>query len=86
MPKRSPLTACVSGTHKPRSPIERDRSGVERTHCRVCGCALMRTAATRRWYFSGLIGDGPMSVEPIGETARLSSGRSGEVLAVRKRR
>ncbi|MDH2134268.1 hypothetical protein N5J77_24350 [Sphingobium yanoikuyae] len=63
MTERSAIIACVSGNHKPHSPIERDRCGVQRTSCRACGCTLVRTEATRRWYFSGLLGDAPMTTE-----------------------
>jgi hypothetical protein len=58
MTEQSPSIACADGDHRPHR-IEDDESGVQRAVCRACGCALMRNLATRRWYYSGVLGDSP---------------------------
>lgn len=58
MARRSPSLACTAGNHQPHC-IEGSDDGVQRAVCRACGCALVRTAAARRWYFSGLLGAAP---------------------------
>jgi hypothetical protein len=54
---RKPRTKpCATGVHRP-CRIESNESGMQRASWRLCGCALVRTAASRCWYFSGLLGD-----------------------------
>ncbi|WP_174274680.1 hypothetical protein [Sphingomonas bacterium] len=44
---------CANGRHRPRRvPIGISGSTVRST-CRDCGCVLVRTLATRRWFYSG---------------------------------
>ena len=69
MARRSPSLACTSGNHQPHG-IEDNDDGVQRAVCRACGCALMRTAATPRWYFSGLLGTASGHVDREQRTAR----------------
>lgn len=56
MIKEDRIADCTTGSHRPDGNIDRDVTGIQRSHCRACGCALMRTAAMPRWYFSGLLG------------------------------
>lgn len=58
MARRSQSIACTAGNHQPHC-IEGDDNGVQRAVCRSCGCALVRTAATRRWYISAMLGAAP---------------------------
>jgi len=53
--RRRKRSDCRNGIHRP-NPITRTRDGeVLRSVCRDCGCHLVRTAATRRWFLSGLL-------------------------------
>ncbi len=44
---------CADGQHQARRVPIRATSGEIETTCKVCGCVLKRTLATRRWYYSG---------------------------------
>lgn len=46
-------SACTNGRHRPRRVPIRGTVAEVRTTCRDCGCVLVRTLATRRWYYSG---------------------------------
>ncbi len=54
--RRSRMIDCRAGIHQPYGRIARIGEGIQRASCRGCGCALMRTGATRMWFLSGLIG------------------------------
>ncbi len=45
--------ACASGRHRPKRVPIGASSGTIRTTCRDCGCEMMRTLATRRWFYVG---------------------------------
>lgn len=45
--------ACAKGRHRPRRVPLRGDGATTRTTCRDCGCLLVRTLATRRWFYSG---------------------------------
>ena len=48
-----PSAACAAGIHRARRvPV---RAGATDTICLDCGCRLIRTAASRRWIYSGLL-------------------------------
>ncbi|MEG3145758.1 hypothetical protein U1839_13940 [Sphingomonas sp. RT2P30] len=48
---------CAIGHHRPyRVTRELGAPEVERAICRDCGSDLLRTRATRRWLFSGMLG------------------------------
>lgn len=44
---------CAGGQHRPRRVPIGIEGGQVRTTCRDCGCVLVRTLATRRWFYSG---------------------------------
>lgn len=47
---------CANGEHRPkRVPVRNIGSEMIRTTCRDCGCLLVRTQATRRWFYSGTL-------------------------------
>ena len=48
--------ACESGRHSAVARVHDPVSGVSHAECRHCGCKLMRTAAARRWYRTGVMG------------------------------
>ncbi|MBE2991085.1 hypothetical protein IFR23_03560 [Sphingomonas sp. CFBP 13603] len=55
-----PLAAaagCAFGRHTPRSR-HRDIKGepIQRSACRCCGAAILKSAVSRRWIVSGLLG------------------------------
>jgi hypothetical protein len=52
-----PSTECMLGRHVPRSR-HRDILGqpVQRSACRRCGTAIVKSAVSRRWIVSGLLG------------------------------
>ncbi|WP_162527097.1 hypothetical protein [Sphingomonas solaris] len=54
--RRSRITDCRAGIHQPDRSTARGDDGIQRSSCRGCGCALMRTGATRIWFLSSLIG------------------------------
>jgi hypothetical protein len=48
---------CAIGQHRPyRIVSEPGRPEIQRAICRDCGSDLMRTGATRRWLFCGILG------------------------------
>lgn len=54
-PQIASAPSCAEGVHQPRREKARDEGGVRRTTCRACGCRLVRTAATRRWFVSAYL-------------------------------
>lgn len=45
---------CADGQHRPkRVPVRNNSDPTIQTTCRDCGCMLVRTQATRRWFYSG---------------------------------
>ncbi len=58
--KQVPVTGqagCAIGHHRPyRVTREPGAPEVERAICRDCGSDLLRTRASRRWLFSGILG------------------------------
>ncbi|WP_232090721.1 hypothetical protein [Sphingomonas sp. HMP9] len=48
---------CAIGRHLPRSR-HRDVKGepIQRSACRCCGAAIVKSAVSRRWIVSGLLG------------------------------
>ncbi|UAK24885.1 hypothetical protein [Sphingomonas nostoxanthinifaciens] len=47
---------CTTGQHRARRVRLIFTEGTLRSRCRDCGCDLVRTQATRRWYYSGSLG------------------------------
>ncbi len=47
---------CAEGNHRPRRVRLSLSETKLHTTCRDCGCDLVRTQATRRWYYSGTLG------------------------------
>jgi len=47
---------CDVGHHIPSRQAVSTHGGIQRTMCTRCRCSLMRTAATRTWIRSGLLG------------------------------
>ena len=45
--------ACANGRHRPKRVPIGGGQGDLRTTCRDCGCSLVRTLATRQWFYSG---------------------------------
>lgn len=45
--------ACLMGQHRARRVAV--RAGATQTTCLDCGCDLIRTAASRRWIYSGTL-------------------------------
>ena len=54
--KKHSAIACESGRHSAVARVHDPVSGVSHAECRHCGCKLMRTAAARRWYRTGVMG------------------------------
>ena len=50
------LPGCATGRHRARRVRLVYQEGKIQSTCRDCGCELVRTQATRRWYFSGRLG------------------------------
>ncbi len=50
------LPNCAAGHHRARRVRMVYEDGKIHSTCRDCGCALVRTQATRRWYYSGPLG------------------------------
>jgi hypothetical protein len=52
-----PQPGCAIGQHRPYHIVsEPGQPEIQRAICRDCGSDLMRTRATRRWLFSGILG------------------------------
>jgi len=48
--------SCELERHR-HTPRQMQRDGaLQRSRCCYCGCTLVRTAATRKWYRSGMMG------------------------------
>lgn len=47
---------CAAGHHRARRVRLVFVDGKLHSTCRDCGCALVRTQATRQWYYSGTLG------------------------------
>ena len=53
----NPQAGCAIGHHRPYRVIsDPGQPEIQRAICRDCGCDLMRTRATRRWMFCGVLG------------------------------
>ncbi|KQN07717.1 hypothetical protein ASE79_17550 [Sphingomonas sp. Leaf28] len=52
-----PSPECATGRHAPRSR-HRDVLGepIQRSACRRCGATIVKSAVSRRWIVSGLLG------------------------------
>ncbi|WP_156362384.1 hypothetical protein [Sphingomonas sp. Leaf208] len=52
-----PPKGCALGRHLPRSR-HRDVKGepIQRSACRCCGVAIVKSAVSRRWIVSGMLG------------------------------
>jgi predicted SprT family Zn-dependent metalloprotease len=48
--------ACESGRHSATARAHSVVQGISYAECRHCGCKLMRTAASRRWFRCGVMG------------------------------
>jgi len=48
--------ACADDRHRARTILARVDQDILRCTCRRCGCALVRTRATRVWIRSGELG------------------------------
>jgi hypothetical protein len=46
---------CRKGVHRPKPASKRRDGDLQRSVCRGCGCTLVRTQATRRWFLSGVL-------------------------------
>ncbi len=51
-----PPIDCRNGRHRARGTLSAQAGDVLRSTCRGCGCALVRTRATRIWIRSGELG------------------------------
>ncbi|WP_165899570.1 hypothetical protein [Sphingomonas sp. PP-CE-1G-424] len=48
---------CALGLHAPRSRHrDREDQPVQRSACRRCGAAIVKSAVSRRWIVSGVLG------------------------------
>ena len=47
---------CSAGLHRARRVKLVFEGGTLRTKCRDCGCDLVRTQASRQWFYSGALG------------------------------
>jgi hypothetical protein len=50
------LPGCSFGRHRARRVRLVYQDGKIHSKCRDCGCELVRTQATRQWYYSGPLG------------------------------
>lgn len=53
---RTRAAGCATGNHRARRVRLVFEGGALHSRCRDCGCELVRTHATRRWYYSGPLG------------------------------
>jgi hypothetical protein len=51
-----PPADCQNGRHRARTTLAQAGQDILRSTCRSCGCALVRTRATRIWIRSGEMG------------------------------
>jgi hypothetical protein len=48
---------CAVGLHKPRlRRSDVPGQAIQRSECRCCGATLMKSAVSRRWILSGMLG------------------------------
>jgi hypothetical protein len=52
----APTPACLVGRHRAKRVRLLHDGRPLATTCRDCGCTLVRTGATRSWYYSGKLG------------------------------
>ena len=52
----APPADCANGRHRARGTLAAQDGDILRSTCRSCGCALVRTGATRIWIRSGELG------------------------------
>ena len=52
----TPARDCANGRHHARGTLADQAGDIFRSTCRSCGCALVRTRATRIWIRSGELG------------------------------
>lgn len=52
----TPPADCDNGRHRARGTLAEAGDDILRSTCRGCGCALVRTRATRIWIRSGEMG------------------------------
>jgi hypothetical protein len=57
MPRKRDRSAdCKLGRHRAAAPSPESGTDIFRATCRDCGQPLVRSLATRRWTFSGMLG------------------------------
>ena len=49
-------SGCAVGRHRARRVKLASEGAALQTTCRDCGCTLVRTQATRQWFYSGALG------------------------------
>ncbi|MES3081409.1 hypothetical protein O6X71_01280 [Sphingomonas faeni] len=55
--QRSRSGNCAIGRHMPRSRHRDVKSEpIQRSACRCCGAAIVKSAVSRRWIVSGMLG------------------------------
>jgi hypothetical protein len=55
--RRSPRPLCKNGRHRPQgSRAKKADDRVLETRCERCGCTLIRTLSSPRWFLSGQLG------------------------------
>lgn len=55
-PKFDQAPQCAIGLHRPAVKLTLFDADPLRSHCRDCGCALVRSPVTRRWFYNGELG------------------------------
>lgn len=61
---RPPRYDCAAGRHHSAVPAIAGDGDVLRSTCVRCGCALLRTQASRRWILSGALGGARPGLRP----------------------
>lgn len=51
-----PNPNCAAGRHRRAGTLTMFETGVSHSHCRDCGCLLVRSHAARRWRYAGELG------------------------------
>lgn len=64
--RSAPRYDCSAGRHHSAVPATAGDGDVLRSTCVRCGCALLRTRATRRWILSGALGGVRQAALPAG--------------------
>lgn len=55
--RRAPRPLCKNGRHRPQgSRAKKADDRVLETRCEKCGCTLIRTLSSPRWFLSGQLG------------------------------